>query len=606
MRAWARDVRRASSPTGDGRGRHLAVHRRRLLRRTSTASRATTACATSSPRAASTCPTGDPDDPPAASTVCGLGNRKNDAFNDGARARRRRRPTPGRSRCSTTCASAGCRWRSCRRSAQRPGRARGRRARRPVRGPSSTAGSPTELGLPGKPAPDTFLHAAAALGATAGRAGRRRGRRLGRPRRGAPAASGWSIGVDRGAGADDPARRRRRPRRRRPRRAGRRVRRGMTGQRTSGPTRSTAAAFPVDPWRAGRDRPTDPTTSASPRPCSPSPTATSACAATPRRAATPTTHGTFVNGFHETWPIRHAEAAFGFARTGQTIVNVPDAKVMKLYVDDEPLDLRHRRPRALRAHPRLPRRRARAATLVWRTPTGKRVRVDSDAAWCRSTQRHLAVHHPRGDDARRRRPGRRSPRSCSTARTASDEYHAPAAAWASARPAQGRRRSTSGCCCRGCATRSDDRMLLGYRCAHSGMTLAVAADHTLDDAARARRRPHQSTDDLAKTRLPGGRAARAAPSRLTKTGRLPLLARRAGARAVRPVRPHARPGARGTGVDALRRRAASAWFADFWAPPTSRSSRGPARGPAGGALEPVPARAGVGRSRGPRRPRRRA
>ena len=35
-------------------------------------------------------------------------------------------------------------------------------------------------------------------------------------------------------------------------------------------------------------------------------------------------HGTYLNGFHETWPIRHAEAAFGFARTGQTIVNVPD------------------------------------------------------------------------------------------------------------------------------------------------------------------------------------------------------------------------------------------------------------------------------------------
>ena len=50
-------------------------------------------------------------------------------------------------------------------------------------------------------------------------------------------------------------------------------------------------------------------------------------------------HGTFINGFHETWPIRHAEAAFGFARTGQTIVNVPDAKLMKLYVDDEPLIL---------------------------------------------------------------------------------------------------------------------------------------------------------------------------------------------------------------------------------------------------------------------------
>lgn len=34
-------------------------------------------------------------------------------------------------------------------------------------------------------------------------------------------------------------------------------------------------------------------------------------------------HGTYVNGFHETWPIRHAEEAFGFARVGQTIVNTP-------------------------------------------------------------------------------------------------------------------------------------------------------------------------------------------------------------------------------------------------------------------------------------------
>src|SRR5699024_4500103 len=37
--------------------------------------------------------------------------------------------------------------------------------------------------------------------------------------------------------------------------------------------------------------------------------------------------GTFVNGFHETWPIQHAENAYGFAEVGQTIVNVPDAKV---------------------------------------------------------------------------------------------------------------------------------------------------------------------------------------------------------------------------------------------------------------------------------------
>ena len=35
---------------------------------------------------------------------------------------------------------------------------------------------------------------------------------------------------------------------------------------------------------------------------------------------------TFVNGFHETWPITHPEAAHALARTGQTIVNVPVAE----------------------------------------------------------------------------------------------------------------------------------------------------------------------------------------------------------------------------------------------------------------------------------------
>ena len=40
-------------------------------------------------------------------------------------------------------------------------------------------------------------------------------------------------------------------------------------------------------------------------------------------------HGTYINGFHEIWDIHHAENAYGFARTGQTIVNVPDAKLMK-------------------------------------------------------------------------------------------------------------------------------------------------------------------------------------------------------------------------------------------------------------------------------------
>ena len=49
--------------------------------------------------------------------------------------------------------------------------------------------------------------------------------------------------------------------------------------------------------------------------------------------------GTYVNGFHETWPIVYGEEAYGFAKLGQTIVDVPDAKVIRLYVDDEPFYL---------------------------------------------------------------------------------------------------------------------------------------------------------------------------------------------------------------------------------------------------------------------------
>jgi alpha,alpha-trehalose phosphorylase len=84
--------------------------------------------------------------------------------------------------------------------------------------------------------------------------------------------------------------------------------------------------------------------------------------------------GTFVNGFHETWPIVHAEEAFGFARTGQTIVNCPDATLLKLYVDDEPLFLPTARlidyERSLDFREGVLRR-----TLTWSTPSGKHVHL---------------------------------------------------------------------------------------------------------------------------------------------------------------------------------------------------------------------------------------
>ena len=99
--------------------------------------------------------------------------------------------------------------------------------------------------------------------------------------------------------------------------------------------------------------------------------------------------GTFVNGFHETWPILHAEEAYGLARVGQSIVNAPDPKVIRLYVDDEPLELSSadllEYERTLDFRDGVLRR-----DLLWRTPSGKRVRVRS-TRMVSLAQRHLAV-----------------------------------------------------------------------------------------------------------------------------------------------------------------------------------------------------------------------
>jgi alpha,alpha-trehalose phosphorylase len=87
-------------------------------------------------------------------------------------------------------------------------------------------------------------------------------------------------------------------------------------------------------------------------------------------------NGTFINGFYETRPIAYGEDAYGFARTGQTICNVTDSKVIKLLVDDEPFSL----PNAhlLNYDRRL---NMKVGTLdreiLWETPAGKQVSITS-------------------------------------------------------------------------------------------------------------------------------------------------------------------------------------------------------------------------------------
>lgn len=99
--------------------------------------------------------------------------------------------------------------------------------------------------------------------------------------------------------------------------------------------------------------------------------------------------GAFCNGFHETWPIIHAEEAYGFARTGQTIVNVPDPTLLKLYVDDEPLYLPTARLTEYTREINF-REGVLLRDINWSSPAGKQVRIRSKRI-VSLEQRHLGA-----------------------------------------------------------------------------------------------------------------------------------------------------------------------------------------------------------------------
>lgn len=190
-------------------------------------------------------------------------------------------------------------------------------------------------------------------------------------------------------------------------------------------------------------------------------------------------HGTFINGFHEIFPIRHAEQAYGFAEVGQTIINAPDAKVMRVYVDDEPLsfdlaDIREYE-RALDMRNGVLTRHVR-----WMTPSGKDVVIDFERL-VSFEERHLAVmrltvtvlnsdapvtvncqiiNRQDGEDVYGgSAPGRGTAKGFDPrkAEKIEDRVLQPEEYW-----------------------QDGDRAALAYRVTASGMTMAVVADHVVE------------------------------------------------------------------------------------------------------------------------------
>ncbi|MFV0406918.1 MAG: glycoside hydrolase family 65 protein [Propioniciclava sp.] len=191
-------------------------------------------------------------------------------------------------------------------------------------------------------------------------------------------------------------------------------------------------------------------------------------------------HGTFINGFHETWPIHHAEAAYGFATTGQTIVNVPDAKVIKLYVNDEPLNLStadlDQYSRVLDLRDGVLRRE-----LIWRTPSGLHVQVRS-SRMISFTDRHLSVMTFEVTLLDGDAPVVISSQVINR-QDGTDEYRTSTDALGQGFDPRKASRFEHRVLEPQLKGETERRMLLGYRTANSKMTLAVGVDHVLKTEA---------------------------------------------------------------------------------------------------------------------------
>ncbi len=308
-------------------------------------------------------------------------------------------------------------------------------------------------------------------------------------------------------------------------------------------------------------------------------------------------HGTYINGFHETFQIQHAEEAFGFARVGQTMVNVPDAKLIRLYVDDEPLllsiaDLEtYSRVLDFRAG-RLVR------SLIWRTPAGKKVKVDS-TRMVSMTSRHLAIMTFEVTLLDSDAPVAISSQLLNR-QDGEDEYHVRRHAMGQGndprKTATFDRRVLNP---QSIGEEADsDRMIQGFRCAESGMTIAVGVDHIFESENDYTANAHFDSDVSRMTYRVD--ALKGVPIKLVKYAVYHTSRGVPARELVEPLPPYSRPCARARRRP-LRRRAAEVVRRLLGA---QRRRGGRAAGdPAGREVEPLPARPGRRPRRGRRHPR---
>ncbi len=277
--------------------------------------------------------------------------------------------------------------------------------------------------------------------------------------------------------------------------------------------------------------------------------------------------GTFVNGFHETFPITYGERAFGFAETGQTMLDLADAKLMRLFVDDEPFAVDDanllRFERDLDMKEGVLRR-----SILWETPAGKKVQIRSTRIVSFEHRQLAAIDYevtlldaaaPVAIVSQMQVPTH-------TYAQEGDPPHSPAGsgppAHTHAQERDPRRaRPFSERVLLGELQRGDDgRILLGHRARNSGMTVVCGVDHAVETSCAYEREERLGEYDASvvyKLRAQPGESFRVIKYMTYHTSRsadCPELADRATRTLERAV---------GDGWESLRE-SQRAFVSDFW------------------------------------------
>ena len=238
-------------------------------------------------------------------------------------------------------------------------------------------------------------------------------------------------------------------------------------------------------------------------------------------------NGTYINGFYETRPIVYAEGAYGFAKTGQTMLNVADAKTIKLFVDDEPFRLDSAKLLSFERQLNM-----RLGTLdrevVWETLSGKQVRIVSRRLVSLHDKHVAAISYEV------------TPLAGSVALVIASEIGVNVPNGAANQIDPRRAKHVDGRLHHLLGYARDSRIVLCHATERSGMSVACGIDHALELGLRAhgpglahgRFRPGRVFD-----RSPGGRAGAA-----DQVHRLPHVADLPGAGALQPGRVDDRSG----------------------------------------------------------------